>query len=190
MGILSFSKNKNKVNEISKDSDNLDCRLNYKSGISADISFKDIEQISLDNGNMKMLQAVNVMYNMPDHTFKSKKYYMDPIFNDNGENITKESYLSLIDSNKPLLKGFFEKNQIDNEHTNYIGSIGYNDSGKPFRKKDIIFERAYKIMLDRKKEKNEIFNNELRSNVNKEPYIKTSHAEDLSNKKCPYTYYR
>lgn len=169
-----------------------DCVLKYRSGVNAQVSFKDIEEVALDNGTRKNLQSVLVNYDMPDGTFQRKKYYMEPIFDKDGNNITKESYLSLTNSNMPLIKGFFAKEQLEKEPTNYIGYIDYDNNGKPIRGKDTNFERGYKITLERKiagkqKESEENFRKQMQDQVERVGYHeKTSHAEDLSNIPCPY----
>lgn len=50
-----------------------DCVLKYRSGVNAQVSFKDVEEVALDNGTRKNLQSVFVNYDMPDGTFQRKK---------------------------------------------------------------------------------------------------------------------
>lgn len=179
-------------NNLQANTPNFDCVLNYKSGVEAQVSFKNIEEVALDDGTIKRLQSVLVNYDMPDGTFQGKKYYMEPVFDKDGNNVTKENYLSLTSSNMPLIKGFFAKEQLDKEPTNYIGYIDYDKNGKPIRGKDGNFERGYKAMLYRQKLQkqrmdDDRFKRDLQEKVESiETHIKTSHAEDLSKVPCPY----
>ena len=189
MGIKDiFRRRKNKNPDIGNMQNNNnypDCILTYKSGIKADVSFENIEDVSLDDGTTKSLQSVIVNYDMPDGRFQEKKYYMEPVFDKDGNNVTKESYLSLTSSNMPLIKGFFAKEQLDKEPTNYIGYIDYDKNGKPIRGKDGNFERGYKAMLYRQKLQkqrtdDDRFKRDLQGKVESiETHIKTSHAEYL-----------
>ena len=147
----------------------------------------DGEDVSLDDGSIKRLQKVHVMYNNPDNTFEGKNMYMDPVIDKDGNNITRESYLELLSQNKPLVKGFFAIDQVEKQPTNYIGHIGYNREGKPIRGKDTNFERAYKGHLDRKKlreykERESRFNKQLQEQVNNAPFHDDTknQPEDLS----------
>lgn len=161
------------------------CILTYKSGIKADVSFENIEDVALDDGTTKSLQSVIVNYDMPDGRFQEKKYYMEPVFDKDGNNITRESYLSLTSSNMPLIKGFFAKEQLDKEPTNYIGYIDYDKNGKPIRGKDSRFEGAYISMLyrqalEKQRTADDKFRRDLNSKVEKtQLHIKDSHAEYL-----------
>ena len=172
-------------NNLQTNTPNFDCVLNYKSGIEAQVSFKNIEEVALDDGTIKRLQSVLVNYDMPDGRFQEKKYYMEPVFDKEGNNVTKENYLSLTSSNMPLIKGFFSKEQLDKEPTNYIGYIDYDKNGKPIRGKDGNFERGYKAMLYRQKLQkqrmdDDRFKRDLKEKVESiKPHIKTSHAEYL-----------
>lgn len=199
MGIMDFfRRNKKEKQKNNYDNRNvIDCRLEYSSGITADIKFTDLQELLLDNGATKTLQRVSVMYIMPNGEFITKPYYMEPVFDREGNNITKESYLQLVNNNKPLIKGFFSKEQIDNLSTNYIGYINYYQNGTPFRDKDDNFEVAYKVMQDRKREEqenkrrlaDEQFKQELLSKVNNQGvHIKTCHAEYLGDKKYGKNY--
>lgn len=195
MGIRDWFKKKsvieNKSNYDNRNVNEFDCKLSYHSGINADIKFGNIETIVLDDNTTKQLQSVNVSYNMPDKSFQGKKYYMEPVYDKDGNNITRESYTSLVNTNKPLLKGFFAKEQLDKEPTNYIGYIDYDSNGKPVRGKDYNFERGYKVIQDREmarkqqeREANENkFAAELREQIsNVDVNVKTSHAEYLGDK--------
>lgn len=193
MGIMDLFKRRMKKNDnITVNKVDPDCSLSYKSGVKADISFKGIEEVLLDDGTKKLLQKVYVLYNNPDKTFEGKDYYMEPVIDQNGNDVTKESYMQLENYNLPLLKGFFEKSQTNNEPTNYLGYIGYDQNNKPYRAKDVNFERSYKGHLDRKRaregEKNElIFQQELREKCNGiSVHIDNDQPEDLSKTPCPY----
>lgn len=196
MGIKDiFKRIKNKNPDIGNMQNNNNysrCILTYKSGIKADILFENIEDVPLDDGTTKSLQSVIVNYDMPDGRFQGKKYYMEPVFDKDGNNITDVSYISLMEGELPLLKGFFAKEQLDKEPTNYIGYIDYNKNGKPIRGKDSRFEGAYRRMLYRQKLQkqrmdDDRFKRDLQEKVESiETHIKTSHAEDLSKVPCPY----
>ena len=195
MGIIDFFRRNKRSNEqvnYSEQQKNYDCSLQYSSGIRADVTFKDLEDVTLDDGTIKRLQRVHVIYNKPDNTFEGKNMYMDPISDENGNNITKESYLGLLAQNTPLVKGFFAREQLAKEPTDYIGHIAYNNQGKPYRGKDINFERSYKAHLDRKRarehaENEARFNEQLQEQVNNAPFHDDTgnQPEDLSK----YTYH-
>lgn len=190
MGIRDFfrrNKRSNQTINYSDEQKNYDCSLQYHSGINADVVFGELEDVSLDDGSIKRLQKVHVMYNNPDNTFEGKNMYMDPVIDKDGNNITRESYLELLSQNKTLVKGFFAIDQVEKQPTNYIGHIGYNREGKPIRGKDTNFERAYKGHLDRKKlreykERESRFNKQLQEQVNNAPFHDDTknQPEDLS----------
>lgn len=83
--------------------------------------------------------------------------FMDPHIGqaENGNNIynTKEYFKELAKSNNGLVKGFFEQNSVNAMETNYIGSIGKDENGKPNRNLDHAFVKKYKRILESKKEK-------------------------------------
>lgn len=181
------NKSSNQIVNYSEEQKNYDCSLQYRSGIIADVSFGELEDVSLDDGSIKRLQRVHVTYNKPDNTFESKNMYMDPISDSNGNNITKESYLNLLAQNKPLVKGFFAIDDVVKQPTNYIGHIGYSREGKPVRGKDTDFEAAYKGHLERKKAREYAecearFNKQLQEQVNNAPFHDDTknQPEDLS----------
>ena len=165
MGIRDFFRRKENSDLKYRNENNqqqYDCTLEYHSGIIANVAFGELEDIELDDGTIKRLQRVHVLYNnKTDNTFEGKNMYMDPISDENGNNITKESYLRLLAQNKPLVKGFFAREQLAKEPTDYIGHIAFNEQGKPYRGKDRNFERSYKAHIDRKRAR-EHAENELR----------------------------
>ena len=127
MGIRDFfrrNKRSNQTINYSDEQKNYDCSLQYHSGINADVVFGELEDVSLDDGSIKRLQKVHVMYNNPDNTFEGKNMYMDPVIDKDGNNITRESYLELLSQNKTLVKGFFAIDQVEKQPTNFIGQIG------------------------------------------------------------------
>lgn len=193
MGLKDFFKRmKRKKDNTSVNKEEPDCYLSYKSGIRADISFKGLEEVSLDDGTKKLLQKVYVLYNNSDKTFEGKDYYIEPLIDQNGNDVTKESYMQLEKYNLPLLKGFFEKSQTNNQPTNYLGYIGYDQNNNPYRAKDVNFERSYKEHLDRKRtmeayEREGSFRDELNNMINNGTInVKPDHAVDLSEAPCPY----
>lgn len=195
MGIRDFFR-RNKSNEQNvnyiEQKKSYDCSLQYSSGIRAGVTFMNIEDVTLDDGTIKRLQKVHVIYCKPDSTFEGKNMYMDPITDENGNNITKESYLGLLAQNQPLVKGFFEREQVTKQPTNYIGHIAYNDQGKAYRGKDVNFERSYKAHLDRKRAKEQA-ENELRLKIELQEKINNiSFHDDTGNQPVDlsqYTYH-
>lgn len=193
MGIRDFFRRNKRSNEqvnYSEQRKNYDCSLQYSSGIKADVTFKDLEDVTLDDGTIKRLQRVHVMYNKPDNTFEGKNMYMDPIFDENGKNVTKDVYLSQLPEKS--VKEFFLKSVVDTQITNYIGYIGVNAKGEYVPQKDGNFERAYKAHLDRKRareyaENEARFNEQLQEQVNNAPFHDDTgnQPEDLSK----YTYH-
>ncbi len=169
-----------------------DCVLSYSSGINAKVSFRDLQNIVLDDNTSKLVQNVYVHYDLPNGTFNGKHLCMEPIFDNDGNNITKESYLQILNNNMPLIKGFFAKDEIEKQPTNYIGGINYHQNGKPYRGKDFNFERSYKNHLDRemalRKRQEEARENAAlqerlsKLTVNYDYY----QPEDLSNVTIPY----
>ena len=149
MGILGFFGKNNKAtptptsNNRYSDFNKSDLSLSYKSGVKTEISFLGVEQIQLDDGTIKKLEGVKINNDMPDGKFENKKYYMEPIYDKDGNDITKDSYIKLLNENKPLVKGFFQIDELKNQSTNYIGYISYNRQGKPIRAKDRRFEEKY-----------------------------------------------
>lgn len=200
MGILSRFKPKEN-NKVSNQQGNnyerkYDIKLKYISGITAEALFSGVEQIDLGDGTYKNLEGVNITYFFKkDGSFEGKKYYMEPVFDENGNDITKESYYNIQYTNMPLVKGFFEKEQIDQEPTNYIGMIAYNKDGKPIRDKDRDFERRYKKLRDKRLSEMVSFKEQLEKQTNKPSEINNpskipeegNPEEDLSKYGgCPY----
>src|SRR5574344_979683 len=170
-----------------------DIILKYRSGDEANVLFEQLENVKLDNGTQKLLQKLKVIYiDKNTKKFEGKEFYMEPEFDENGNNITKEKYLETARENMPLAKGFLQKEQVNSMSTNYIGKIGYKENGKPYREKDDKFERGYKQLIDRIieqkiKEENSKFRKGLEIQVNNAPdcYEKVNHAEELSNQRNP-----
>jgi len=83
------------------------------------------------------------------------KIFMDPHIgqDEKGNSIynTKEYYKELAKLNNGLVKGFFEQNSVDAMETNYIGSIGHDENGRPNRSLDHAFVRKYKQILQDEK---------------------------------------
>ena len=101
------------------------------------------------------MQEVRVMY-VQNGKFAEKQIYMDPHVgqDENGNNIynTKEYFQALALSNNGLAKGFFEQNSVNAMDTNYIGSIGQDENGRPNRSIDHAFLRKYKQIVEAERE--------------------------------------
>lgn len=84
------------------------------------------------------------------------KLYMEPHIgmDENGRSVydTKNYFQSLSQTNRGLVKGFFEQNSVNSMDTNYIGIIGQNSDGQYNRTMDYKFLDKYKEIVKAEKE--------------------------------------
>lgn len=199
MGILDFfRRNKNKTkrkvhSNVSPEKQALN--LKYRSGTECQVQFADMLEIPVGpNGETKLVQVAEVMYNEPDGTFSKRTIYMDPMqMQDQNGNIfyaTDSYYQYLLQQNMALVKGFFQKEQLSRIENNYIGHIGTDSKTGQYTRS---YDRMLKVFYDReltyKKQMKQYnaeqqFEQELRNktrSINEiGPHIKTSHAQVLT----------
>ncbi len=168
--------------------DTQDLNLYYGSGASAHVKFDDeLTRVMLNDGTYKELQRARVMYINPDNSLFSKDVLLEPIN-------TKEYYKDLTKTNLPLIKGFFEQNQVRSLDTDYIGYIGKNEDGTYNRSYDNKFKQIYKEMYkqkskednarynDAQEQKDKAFREELMNKTEKYGvHYKKDHAQYLGN---------
>lgn len=152
-----FRRNKNLNMDNNTLSKNNNLILKYKSGTKCEVEFSNLSEIILANGNNKMVQEVLVTYTEPDGSFLRKSVMLDPqIVEDKDGNkfyATKEFYENLAKDNKGLVKGFFQKDQLNAIENNYIGHIGVDaKTGAYNRSYDRDLKVYYDDILKNKKE--------------------------------------
>lgn len=188
-----FGKKNSTKNVNSNNLQNMyDIVLQYKSGTQANIKFSDeLTRVELPDGSFKMLQGAKITYIEPNSEFSSKDVLLEPIsYTGSDGNLvdTKQYYNQLMNSNMPLIKGFFQKEQISNIPTNYIGYIGQDANGKYNRSYDNSFNKMYKTIIEQEQYRKDLesleyqkqFDEELRSKVQDiSVHYKTSHSEYL-----------
>lgn len=174
-----------------------DLQLDYRSGIHADIKFDDeLTSVMLPNHTLKSLQKIKIKYLRQDGSFEQKDFYVEPITQTLQDgtviNNTREYFKQMKEINKPVVKGFFAKEQVEELGTDYLGYIGKDSNGNYNRSFDMNFKYIYNGVYRNRQEqkrreqeqfhlqKEESLRRELANQVQKEPHYKTSHAEDLS----------
>lgn len=169
--------------------------LNYRDGSRADVSFGEIKQVDVGDGQVKMLKEVKVQHTNQKGVFETKSYFAEPMVtkdeNGNEIDVTEEYYTNLAATNMPLAKGFFKREEIDKLGSNYIGYIGCDQNGRYNRSFDQMFrvkyqafcERQSRIQQQQERETREKRENDIRDILRDQtnpPNIKTVHAERLT----------
>ena len=197
MGLFDFFKrNKNKEQMQQVQGNEPDLSLKYKSGINCEVKFTELEQKQIANGQTRMIQKAVVTY-IDEKTGRivgGKTVMLDPqLMQDKQGNAfyaTKEFYEAKAKENMSLVKGFFQKDQIDAIENGYIGHIGVNSrTGVYNRSYDRELKYVYDEELRNKKIQQSLaqeqrFENELKEQTEKieniKPYYKDSHAQELT----------
>jgi hypothetical protein len=172
---------------------NVDMSLKYKSGTNLNVKFLPVKSIALENGELKAIQEVELNYVENDGSFSRKVVAIDPIvMQDQYGNYvydSKEYYNQLLNINKGLVKGFFEKSQVTQIENGYIGHITQDQYGNYNRSFENNIRNYYDKELEvkkeiRKRERQNSLSEYLKEQTNKIEEInvnyKDSHAEVLT----------
>ena len=134
--------------------------LSYNSGMEVKLSFDDLVEYKMKNGETKVLQKIYITYTKPDNTFEGMKVYTDPMYVTNDSGIqkinTKEYYRRLIQEKKEIVKGLFEYDSLKKLKSDYIGHIGIDKTGNYVRNfdNDYGFYRDYlESYIEKEKQK-------------------------------------
>ncbi len=189
MGIFNLGKkeNKNIQNETNKRvnsyADIKQSDLSYISnstGIKTDIWIDDNDMVEIEG---KKLQKIRVSYDDPNEMGKctelsGKEYLVDPailrLHDGRYLNQTKEYYMRLYETQYSLFKGFFNKDDVKSQTTNYIGALETDEYGRYTKRRyiDKEFEKKYETMLKQKQK------SLLKDTLSKKTY---SHSEVAKN---------
>lgn len=193
MGLFSKKPKENK--SVPPKSKEPDLTLNYSSGTTAQINFKQGKYI--DN---KYVSVVDVIYIDKESRFSTKTFLLEPHLQQAEDNqfydYTKQYYFDLINRQKENdVKGFFKEEYLTESliGSDYIGKLEYSEEGKAFRRYDKDFKQKYiSIYMENKqmkaaqieeneKQKEEDFKKQLKEKIdNIQEHIKTSHATLLT----------
>lgn len=161
MKLFNFFRQKSDIKKYTNTNDSQDLTLMYKSGTVCKVRFLTLREIELKDGSKKVIQEAEITYTEPNQEFEVKNIIMDPqtIQDEQGNevNSTKLYYENLAKLNMPLVKGFFQRSQVDALENGYIGYIGTDqNTGKPNRSFDFKINNYFNKILDEKKKANSI----------------------------------